>query len=116
MTQKARAFLEFLSRDEALRENAATISELPELLKLARELGFELSAEDVAPPAGEELNEDELAGVSGAGMCGCFVGGGGTKEGSNKTCACVLAGFGMFELTKSQVRCNCVFGGIGDTF
>ena len=116
MTQKAHAFLEFLSRDESLRENAAAISEMPELLKLAREHGFALSAEDFVPAAGEELNEDELAGVSGAGMCGCFVGGGGKKEGSNQTCACVLAGFGMFEETKSQVRCNCVLGGIGDTF
>jgi len=118
MTQKARAFLEFLSKDQALRERAAAAREVPELLKLAKEQGFELSAEDLAPPAGGELNEDELAAVSGAGICACVAGGGGTQQGDNHTCACVLAGFGILgsSYKKDKIRCSCFVGGVGDVF
>ena len=112
MSENLKKFLETVCKDEAL---AAKVSEMDmdALLALAKDLGLELTEADLAKPAMQELNDDELDAVAGGGdvSCACALGGGGTKDNNDKTCACVLAGAGYSK--SGWERCVCGFAGYG---
>ena len=112
MNENMKKFLEAVSKDEELAKNVGSMK-LEELLALAKELGLELTAEDLEKPAMQELNDDDLDAVAGGSdvSCACAMGGGGTKDSNDKTCACVLAGAGYSK--DGRERCVCGFAGYG---
>ena len=111
MTQNMKKFLEAVSQREDLLAKINNMGK-EELLALAKELNVELTEADLAKPA-EELNDDELATVSGGSdvNCACAMGGGGSKDKNDGTCACVLAGVGYTD--EKAERCLCGFAGWG---
>lgn len=113
MTENLKKFLELVSKDEALTAKIGTMGE-KELIALAKELGVELTNADLAKPAVQELEDDDLDTVAGGGdvTCACAMGGGGTKDANDKTCACVLAGVGYSD--DKNERCLCGFAGYGN--
>ena len=128
MSETLKKFLEEISADEELMKKACTASE-EEILALAKEKGYELTAEDLKKQA-SELSEDELETVAGGKSCYCALGGGGTGDGNEDTCACVVAGAGKGykvywrawqengewkdeKTWDSQWRCYCQIGGYG---
>lgn len=114
MTNKAKEFLQFITLDEAGREKASKLSGLPELLAMAREMGYELSEADFEQSGSGEIDEDELAAVAGGGECACFAGGGGTPGEVTKVCACVAVGMGLNK--KGERRCFCFTVGHGGDY
>lgn len=112
MSENLKKFLETVSKNEELSAKVSSIGK-EELLALAKEMGVELTAEDLEKPAAEELDDDDLDTVAGGSdvSCACAMGGGGTKDSNDKTCACVLAGVG-YDDTKGE-RCLCGFAGYG---
>ena len=112
MTENMQKFLELVSKDESLVAKIGTMGK-EELIALAKELGLELTDADLAKPAAQELDDDDLDTVAGGSdvSCACAMGGGGTKDANDKTCACVLAGVG-YEKDGSE-RCLCGFAGYG---
>ena len=98
------------------------------MITLAKEKGFDLTAEDLnqKAPSGE-LSDDELDAVAGGKACGCALGGGGEISGKHEyghiiddVCACV--GFGMGTGWKHNpdtgmyyqvARCACPLAGGG---
>lgn len=109
MTENAKRFLELLSSDETLAARVAG-KKKEELIEVANENGIPLCAKDFDPPA-QALSDDELDTVVGGGICACALGGGGTADSRNKTCACVGYGQGMTK--HGQMRCMCPVGGGG---
>ena len=115
MTENMKKFLEAVSKNEELTKKINTMTK-EDLLALAKELGVELTEADFEKPAGE-LNDDELNAVAGGGACYCAIGGGGTEDSNDKTCACVAIGagyakFGDFS-DPDYERCICGLAGIG---
>lgn len=110
MTENMKKFLELVSKDE---EFIAKIREAGQdaLIAIAKELGFELTEEDLVQSA-EELDDQELDVVAGGGTCACVLGGGGTQEGNDRVCACILHGEGA-DIQKKFSRCYCLAGGGG---
>jgi len=112
MTENMKKFLEAVSKNDELIEKIGNMG-LEELLALAKELGLALTEADLAQPAVQEMNDDELDTVAGGVdvSCACAMGGGGTKDNNDKVCACVIAGGGF---TKSgRERCACGIAGCG---
>lgn len=111
MSENLKKFLEKVSEDKALAEKVSAEKDAAALIALAKEMGFELTEEDLKKPA--ELTDDELDTVAGGGdvSCACALGGGGTKDSNDKTCACVLAGAGYAK--NGRERCVCGFAGYG---
>lgn len=116
MTDNMKKFMEAATEDEVLAEKLKDISDVETIRALAAEKGFILTEEDLAQPAGE-LSEDELDAVVGGGKCVCFLGGGGSADAHESTCACVLYGQGDFHnsLTYTGTRCVCNCAGTGRT-
>ena len=112
MTENLQKFLELVSKNEELSKNVGKMGK-EELLALAKELGVTLTEADLAKPAVQELDDDELDAVAGGSdvSCACAMGGGGTKDSNDKTCACVLAGVGYDD--GGGERCLCGFAGYG---
>ena len=113
MTENMKKFLEKVSADAALVEKFANMDKNA-VIALAKELGFELTNDDLKQPAAQELDENELDTVAGGATCMCTLGGGGKKESvknTSKVCACVQAGAGDF--TSGDCRCWCVLAGWG---
>ena len=111
MTENMKKFLEAVSRDEALTAKVGSLGK-EELIALAKELGITLTEADFSEPSGE-LDDDELDAVAGGGdvSCACAMGGGGTKDNSDKACVCIVCGAGY---TKSgRDRCVCGLAGYG---
>ena len=104
-------FLETVSKDEALVAKIGAMGK-DELLALAKELGVALTDADLAKPAVQELDDDDLDTVAGGNVsCACALGGGGTKDSNDKTCACVAVGLGYRK--DGRDRCVCPLYGIG---
>lgn len=118
MTENMKKFLAAVSKNDELIAKASAMAR-EELIALAKNLGIELTDADFAKPTGE-MNVNELEAVTGGGECSCFAGGGGKKNGKNKVCACVLAGFGDYDGDYNNddsiidYRCYCVGYGTGD--
>lgn len=110
MTENMKKFLETVSKDAELSKKVGAMNK-DELLALAKELGLALAEVDLIKPA-QELEDDDLDTVAGGGSeCGCFMGGGGTKDHDDKTCACVMAGVGYNK--NGDGRCVCAVSGFG---
>jgi len=112
MTEKMKTLFEKVSASEELAKKMNATKNEQELIAFAKELGIELTAEDIKQPVAE-ISDDELEAVAGGGdvSCACAMGGGGTKDGNDKTCACVLAGAGYSK--SGRERCVCGFAGYG---
>jgi len=112
MSEKMKAFLEEVSKNEELRAklNAA---DKDELIAMAKQLGIELAEADFTAPV-EELSDEELDAVAGGGECVCVLGGGGKSGNLQKTCACVTAGAGLH--TDNSARCACTVAGYGSGY
>ena len=116
MTDNMKKFLEEVSKDKELIEKLSK-AETPEaVIALAKEIGFELTAEDLkSKETISEISDDELEDVAGGKKCYCVLGGGGTgEEGVSKTCACVHFGFGENDIRER--RCACCGYGEGDAY
>ena len=100
MTENMKKLLECLSEKKEYCDKLNTMSR-DEIIALAKELGFELTETELSQP--EELSDDELDAVAGAGRCICSFGGGKAGEGE-KTCACVMGGGG--EYSDGSVRAS----------
>ncbi len=114
MNEKAKAFIEEAKADPDLRERLPKLS-LKDFIAEARKKGFELTAEDLEPPA-IAVGEAELTNVVGAGGCFCPTagGGGGTEEENDHTygCACTTYGQGG-DGHMTDVHCVCICLGTG---
>ena len=126
MTENMKKFLEAVSAKEELVEKLNNATE-EEVLALAKELGVELTKEELLEQ--KEVSDDELEAVSGGATreCVCIAGGGGKKGGNDKVCACVAGGVGYgyvseyvvendrWVIKKKKIkRCICVAAGYGD--
>lgn len=130
MTENLKKLLETVSANEELNKKASAASK-EELLAMAKELGIELTEDDLKPES-EELSDDELDAVAGGKSCMCVLGGGGKKTGDGSVydvCACVAAGTGLKNSggtliynpamdewsseTNKVARCVCVAAGAG---
>ena len=112
MTDNLKKFLEKASETEALLEKVSAEKEPAALIAMAKDMGIELTEDDLMQPV-EEMSDDELDAVAGGSdvSCACAMGGGGTKDTNDKTCACVLAGVGYDKAGRE--RCLCGFAGYG---
>ena len=100
MTDNAKKFLAFASKDEALKKELTSAKNADTVLELAKAHGFELKAEDFNSEAMEEISEDEMQAVAG----------GRTNE---ITSSCSGEGNG-YNTTNGGWRCGCGGGfGIG---
>lgn len=113
MTENMKAFLNKVSVDKALAEEASKLDQAG-LIAFARELGLELMEADFSAAA-NELSEDELDTVAGGKVCACVVGGGGEGGGEDNVCVCPLYGVGADE-DKYYDRCVCIVGGGGKSY
>lgn len=116
MTENCKAFMELVSSNKEYAEKLMEINKnypekdgnMPELIKFANTLGIALTEDDFKEEDETyNLSDDELEAVSGGGTvvnsrnssagysdCFCFMGGGGTSDENQKTCACIAAGCG----------------------
>ena len=99
MTENLKLFIKKVADDPELLGRLKGIDDKDALVaacvEAARAMGLALSAEDFAP-AGDAMSEDELAAVAGGATdyrCSCVLGGGGTEDSWDDTCACVLFGY-----------------------
>ncbi|MEG1657294.1 MAG: hypothetical protein RR292_07450, partial [Christensenellaceae bacterium] len=85
-----------------------------ETIKLAKEAGYTLCAEDFKANEGEgEMDDAEMCAVAGGWCkCGCFQLGGGNADADGETCGCVVLGTGN-RRDKPHNRCVCYTGGYG---
>ena len=109
MSENLKKFLEAVSANEELAKKVSTASK-EELLAMAKELGIELTEDDLKQVS-QELSDDELDAVAGGKTCVCVAGGGGEKSKNDRLCWCVLNGLG--ETTDKRQRCMCYIGGSG---
>ena len=111
MTDNAKKFLEFVSKNDALKNEMKDAKGAEAILKLARANGFELKAEDFAPSEMEELSEDEMKAVAGGSLCTCGSSGSGSAH--NLDCVCSNEGQGK-DPEGGNGFCLCAFGlGLG---
>ena len=115
MTSNAKKFLEFVSKDEALKKELMAAKSPEDMLKFAEAHGYELRAEDFESSKMDELSEDEMMAVAGGAVkaitstCGCGQNGDGfTPE---LDCSCNGRGSG-YNTTNGGWRCGCI-GGFG---
>ena len=103
MTEKLEAFLTAVSEKPEYADKLQNATK-EDMLALAKEMGYDLSEEDLAQPS-TELNDDDLDAVAGGKKCSCVIGGGGKQDENDKTCACVGCGWGKRE--EKGKRCFC---------
>ncbi len=129
MTEKGRLFLETVSADDALMEKFSQIRTedrcegIAQAVALAAELGFDVTAEDLAVTDGENrrLEEDELSAVvGGKAACACpGAGYGHSWDETEGTCVCYVGGAGQFYYHDDKGKehldgfCRCFFAGGG---
>ena len=113
MTENKKKFLEFMSTLDKETIEKITKMEKDELIVFAADRGFTLTDADFEQSEGE-VSLDEAEAVAGGGECYCTFGGGGTAEGYDNACACVIAGAGMHDSGSSRYnRCYCGVMGYG---
>lgn len=114
MTDNMKKFLEESSKDRELVDKLIKAKTQEEIIALAKEKGFALTEDDMKQDAGiQEVSDDEISAVAGGKhSCYCALGGGGTEacEG-DKTCACIVTGFGLYG--DGEPRCGCFGYGEG---
>lgn len=114
MTQKVKQFLEKVSADAELSRRLEHMSR-EDIVKLAGEMGINLSDSDFSASEGcDELSDSELSAVGGGDKCGCVVQGCGQPgrgDTSLQKCMCSITGTGEFE--DGCERCTCSFAGGG---
>jgi hypothetical protein len=122
--ETVRKFYEALSRDEAMRARASTLSEkgldaqpgaaatASEIVAFAKADGFDFMEDELAAYAkteGRELPDDQLAAVVGEvfhkNTCNCLVGGYGKDPETGYACTCVLGGGGKRDSQGYQLVC-----------
>ena len=115
MTEKAKEFMEFISKDDELLDRIKKVQSVEQALEIANEKGYDLTAEDFAQAdAGEEISEDELQAVAGGWKnCGCVVAGIGVSDASDGSALCGCAVGGMGHWTDGTGRCVCPVAGGG---
>ena len=118
MTDKMKSYLEAATRDKEHLEKLKTAKNTEEIAALAKEKGFDLSAEDLTPDTeNRQLSEDELAAVAGGGVCGCYFVGAGMAGTKDEDCRCPVGGAGSYWDNDTQgVRCACVTIGYGVSY
>ena len=116
MTDNAKKFLTFVSKDEALKKELMDAKTIEETLKIAQAHGFELKAEDFKAAAMDELSDDEMQAVAGGkaqavtSSCSCNN----TGSGLTWELACSCSGKGNgYNTTNSGWRCGCDGFGVG---
>ncbi len=122
MKENLKKFLRYASEHVEVSQKLANASEnideaIPQIIEIAGEAGFELSAADFEQPS---MEEHELAAVSGGATimskedteCFCVFAGGGTKDDFGNACGCPVAGYGSDGY--GEQRCICAIGGYGD--
>jgi len=92
---------EYLGKLNELNEKYPDRKEnIPEFISLVNKYGYEITEEDIESLA--DVPEEDLDKIAGGRIkddecdCFCFVGGGGTGDEWQKTCACVAGGGGQF--------------------
>ncbi len=103
MKESAKTFFELLSKDEELRKKVCAMTELEDIIALAKEHGIELTEADFEAQDAE-LSEDELNAVVG-GACTCTAGGTGTPIIDD---GCIKA------IDMGGYFCYCTYSGYGD--
>lgn len=113
MTENLKNFMAKVSEDPELVARLNATRDAGDLIALAEELGFRLTAQDLNTEP-KELDDDDLDAVAGGSdvSCACAMGGGGTKDSNDKACGCVLAGAGYAR--SGRYRCVCGIAGYGD--
>ncbi len=115
MNEKAKAFIDAAKADPDLRERLPKLG-VEELVAEAKAKGFDLTEEDLEPPA-SEVGDADMDNVVGGGFCICpgLGGGGGTdsRDGHTYGCACTNYGQGG-DGRLNDANCVCVFGGSGN--
>ena len=71
MTDNARKFLVFVSKSYTLRHAMKDAKDPEAMLKLAKDNGFDLTAEDFESSEMEEMSEDEMRAVAGGSAMTC---------------------------------------------
>ena len=111
---------ELASQDEDFATKLGEVATPEALMDALKEKGLDITAEDLQallqpePQGKVKLSEDELEAVAGGGKCYCYDAGGGTSGDSDRSCGCVVVGWGYFERDgKRYERCGCWAGGIG---
>ncbi len=118
MTDNLKAFLEAASKDKELLEKLKTAGTPEAVIALAKEKGFDLTAEDLKqePAPLSEISDDELEAVAGGKACACVLGGDGEENGYDEECGCLLLGNGDIEgATHGRTRCTCFLAGGGSS-
>lgn len=111
MNEKLKKFMEEVSKDADLANKINTASK-ETIIEIAKAKGIELTEEDFAIPANQELSDDELAAVAGGvGYCECAFSGDGAGDGLS--CGCYLLGNG--EGNVKNDNCTCFGPGAGHT-
>ena len=110
MTENVKKFLEFVSKNEALKNELKDAKDPQAMLKIAESHGFKLSAEDFKSSGMEELSEDEMKAVSGGSFCGCGNAGSGSAH--NLDCFCSDVGSGK-DPEGGNGFCVCAYVGLG---
>lgn len=113
MTEKMKAFLESISKDQELIKKVSTMTDKADIIAVANSLDIDLSEADFDAPEGE-LSEKELVTISGGTItCICpLVGGGTSDDGLNTPCACIAGGGGVDYA--DLPRCACIVAGVGE--
>lgn len=116
MTDKMKALLEKISRDEQLAQRLKTLDTREKLIAFAKELGVALTEADFEQPDEEgEVSIDEADAVAGGKTCVCVYIGEGKASGENDLrCSCGVTGAGDFAKGGDTLnRCVCALGGYG---
>ncbi len=143
MTENCKKFAQYVSQNKEVEDKLNSLDMNSEdfcvnIINIASEAGFELETSDIKPTC-DEIDEEELAAVSGGGKCYCFAGGGGSADpceghlcASNqysyveqgKSCFCIGSGSGEYDKYRKGdtwnpwvhwERCSCVIYGSGET-
>ena len=119
MTDNLKKFLEEVSKDAGLANKINTASK-ETIISIAKEKGIELTEEDFAIPANQELSDDDLDAVAGGDWCPCVIGGNGGEGGDGLACGCALLGGGgccddSHCTGHGNGACACALAGYGVT-
>ncbi len=111
MTDNAKKFLEFASKNEAIKAEFKGAKSPEDMHKVAKTHGFELTAEDFRPSKMEELSEDEMKAVAGGSFMFCSDPG--DVETHNLVCSCTEYGEGKDPDPTGHGFCVCLKLGLG---
>ena len=112
MTDNARKFLVFVSKSYTLRHAMKDAKDPEAMLKLAKDNGFDLTAEDFESSEMEEMSEDEMRAVAGGSAMTCITMGNVNEH--DLVCYCSSgAGNGAVPDPAGGGGCTCKSLGLG---